>query len=172
MDKNIVNSNGDSAKDIAEKYNKSLVELFEQDRFTIKHDKQKNVFIVSGVTLGNSRKDVVNKLGNPAKRKQLESIDGDIDCNIYYLKDSTEKDIETHYCSYIGISDKIEYISFNLYPKQLNEKWYKDLGKPFINDDAPLYYLKETEQLLLLKPNEEIGFLYYAGYEFYNYLYQ
>lgn len=172
VDKNIVNSNGDSAKDIAEKYNKSLVELFEQDRFTIKHDKQKNVFIVSGVTLGNSRKDVVNKLGNPAKRKQFESIDGDIDCNIYYLKDSTEKDIETHYCSYIGISDKIEYISFNLYPKQLNEKWYKDLGKPFIDDDAPLYYLKGTEQLLLLKPNEEIGFLYYAGYEFYNNLFQ
>jgi len=171
-DINTVNSNGDSAQDIAEKYNKSLVELFEQDRFYIKLDKQKNVFIISGVTLGNSRKDVVNKLGNPAKRKQFESIDGEIDCNIYYLKDSTENDIETHYCSYIGISDNIEYISFNLYPKQLNEKWYEDLGKPFINDEAPLFYLKGTEQLLLLKPNEEIGSLYYAGYDFYYYLYQ
>ncbi|SPU38450.1 Ribulose-5-phosphate 4-epimerase and related epimerases and aldolases [Lysinibacillus capsici] len=166
-DINIVNSNNESAQDIAEKYNKSLVELFEQDRFYIKLDKQKNSFIVSGVSLGSSRRDVVNMLGNPAQRKQFEAIDGEIDCNIYNLKDSTGKDIETHYCSYIGISDKIENISFNFYPNQLNEKWYKDLGKPFIDDDAPLFYLKGTEQLLLLKPNEGIGFLNYAGYEFY-----
>ncbi|MFJ7733721.1 ankyrin repeat domain-containing protein [Lysinibacillus sp. NPDC097231] len=163
-DINTVNSNGDSAQEIAEKYNKSLVELFEQDKFVIKIDKQKNVFMVNGIALGNSRKDVVNKLGNPAKRKQFQSAYGDIDCNIYYLKDSTGKDIETHYCSYIGISDKIEDISFKFFPIQMNEKWYKDLGEPYVNDEAPLFYLKGTDQLLLLKPNEEIGFLSYSGH--------
>lgn len=158
-----VNSNGDSAQEVAEKYNNSLVELFEQNKFMIKIDKQKNVFMINGITLGNSRKDVVNKLGNPVKRKQFQTASGDIDCNIYYLKDSTGQDIETQYCSYIGISDKIENISFEFYPKQLNEKWYKDLGEPYVNDEAPLFYLKGTEQQLLLKPNEEVGFLNYSG---------
>ncbi|CAM5715292.1 putative protein OS=Lysinibacillus sphaericus OX=1421 GN=LS41612_09725 PE=4 SV=1 [Lysinibacillus sphaericus] len=69
-----VNSNGEvSQQTVAEKYNKSLVELFEQGKFVIKYDKQKNVYIVSGITLGNSRKDVVNKLGNPAKRQEFTS---------------------------------------------------------------------------------------------------
>lgn len=158
-----VNSNGDSAQEVAEKYNKSLVELFEQDRFMIKIDKQKNVFMVNGITLGNSRKDVVNKLGNPVKRERYITVDGETDCNIYYLKDSTGKDIETQYCSYIGISDKIDNISFEFYPNQLNEKWYKDLGEPYVNNEAPLFYLKGTEQQLLLKPNEEVGFLNYSG---------
>lgn len=158
-----VNSNGDSAQKVAEKFNKSLVELFEQDKFMIKIDKQKNIFMVSGITLGNSRKDVVNKLGNPAKREQYITVDGEIDCNIYYLKDSTGKDIETQYCSYIGMGDKIENISFEFFPNQLNEKWYKDLGEPYVNDEAPLFYLKGTEQLLLLKPNEEVGFLNYSS---------
>ncbi|MFF2175717.1 ankyrin repeat domain-containing protein [Lysinibacillus sp. NPDC058147] len=158
-----VNSNGDSAQEVAGKYNKSLVELFEQDRFIIKIDKQKNVFMVNGITLGNSRKDVVNKLGNPVKREQYITIDGETDCNIYYLKDNTGKDIETQYCSYIGMSDKIDNISFEFYPNQQNEKWYKDLGEPYVNDEAPLFYLKGTEQQLLLKPNEEVGFLNYSG---------
>ncbi|MEB2280985.1 hypothetical protein LAV73_13365 [Lysinibacillus xylanilyticus] len=146
-----------------------MVELFEQDRFTIKFNKQKNVFMVNGITLGNSRKDVVNKLGNPVRSEQYETGDGETDCNIYYLKDSTGKDIETHYCSYIGMGDTIESMSFKFFPKHLNEKWYKDLGKPFRNDDAPLFYLKGTEQLLLLKPNEEVGFLSYADGNFYHY---
>lgn len=164
---NSVNSNGESAVEIAEKHNQSLVELFERGKFIIKIDKQKNEFLVNGIALGSSRKDVVNKLGNPVKRKQYITGDGETDCNIYYLKDSTGKDIETHYCSYIGISDTIESISFDFYSKQQNEKWYKDLGKPYSNFDAPLFYLKGTEQLLLLKPNEEVGFLGYADGNFY-----
>lgn len=163
-----VNSNGESAQAVAEKYNKSLVELFEQGKFVIKYDKQKNVYMVSGITLGNSRKDVVNKLGNPVKREQLLAPYGEIDCNTYYLKDSTGRDIETEYCTYLG-SEEIENITFQFLPKHLNEKWYKDLGKPFINDDAPLFYLKGTEQLLLIKPNEEVGFLYHADADFYYY---
>ncbi|MFJ7917253.1 MULTISPECIES: ankyrin repeat domain-containing protein [unclassified Lysinibacillus] len=159
-----VNSSGDSAQEIAEKSNKSLVGLFEQGRFIIKIDKQKNGFMVNGIALGNSRKDVVNKLGKPAKRKQFDTAYGEIDCDFYYLKDSTGQDIETQYCSYIGKSDKIENISFEFYSKQLNEKWYKDLGEPYVNDEAPLFYLKGTDQLLLLKPNEEVGFLSYSGY--------
>ena len=161
---NSVNSDGESAVEIAEKHNQSLVELFERGKFIIKIDKQKNEFLVNGIALGSSRKDVVNKLGNPVKRKQYITGNGETDCNIYYLKDSTGKDIETHYCSYIGISDTIDSISFDFYSKQQNEKWYKDLGKPYSNFDAPLFYLKGTEQLLLLKPNEEVGFLNYSMY--------
>ncbi|MCS1381331.1 ankyrin repeat domain-containing protein [Lysinibacillus sphaericus] len=164
-----VNSNGESAQTVAEKYNKSLVELFEQGKFVIKYDKQKNVYIVSGITLGNSRKDVVNKLGNPAKRQEFTSINGEIDCNFYYLKDSTGKNIETQYCTYTG-SNKIEEITFDFYPKHLNETWYKDLGKPFVMDDGKaLFYLEGTEQILNLKPNEELGFLTYADANFYYY---
>ncbi len=164
-----VNSNGDSAQEVAEKYNKSLVELFEQDKFVIKIDKQKNAFMVNGITLGDSRKDVVNKLGNPDKREQPITVNGETDCNIYYLKDSTGKDIETYYCSYIGMGDKIGYISFDSFPKQLNEKWYKDLGKPLYDGEAPLFYLKGTEQILQLKPNEKFGYLTYADGNFYYY---
>ncbi|WP_431808294.1 ankyrin repeat domain-containing protein [Lysinibacillus sphaericus] len=164
-----VNSNGESAQTVAEKYNKSLVELFEQGKFVIKYDKQKNVYMVSGITLGNSRKDVVNKLGNPAKRQEFTSINGEIDCNFYYLKDSTGKNIETQYCTYTG-SNKIEEITFDFYPKHLNENWYKDLGKPFVMDDGnALFYLEGTEQILNLKPNEELGFLTYADANFYYY---
>ena len=46
----------------------------------------------------------------------------------------------------------------------MNEKWYKDLGEPYVNDEAPLFYLKGTDQLLLLKPNEEVGFLSYSSH--------
>ncbi|MGE8000326.1 hypothetical protein ACQKOF_16925 [Lysinibacillus sp. NPDC093190] len=65
------------------------------------------------------------------------------------------------------MGDKIGIISFDFSPKHLNEKWYKDLGKPFVDDEAPLFYLKGTEQILLLKPNEEVGFLSYADDNFY-----
>lgn len=164
---NSVNSNGESAMEVAEKHNQSLVELFERDKFIIKIDKQKNVFLVNGITLGSSRKDVVNRLGAPDK-KGFKYFDNTIACNYYYLNDSTGKGkIETEYCFYDD--DTIESISFDFYSKHLNEKWYKNLGKPFVNEEAPIFYLKGTEQTLLLKPNEKIGFLSYADGNFYYY---
>ncbi|MGE7111677.1 ankyrin repeat domain-containing protein [Lysinibacillus sp. NPDC047702] len=164
---NSVNSNGESAVEIAEKHNQSLVELFERGKFIIKIDKQKNEFLVNGIALGSSRKDVVNRLGAPDK-KDFKYFDNTIACNYYYLNDSTGKGkIETEYCFYDD--DTIESISFDFYSKHLNEKWYKNLGKPFVNEEAPIFYLKGTEQTLLLKPNEEIGFLSYADGNFYYY---
>jgi len=165
-----VNSNGDSAQDVAEKYNKSFVELFERGKFIIKYDTQKNVFMVNGITLGNTKKDVVNKLGNPAKRQEFTSVNGEIDCNFYYLKDSNGRNIETQFCTYTG-SNIIEEITFDFSPRNLNENWYKDLGKPFVMDDDgdTLFYLEGTEQLLQLKPNEDVGFLHYADANFYYY---
>lgn len=165
-----VNSNGDSAQDVAEKYNKSFVELFEQGKFVIKYDTKKNVFMVNGIALGNTKKDVVNKLGNPAKRQEFTSVNGEIDCIFYYMKDRNGRNIETQYCTYTG-SNTIEEITFDFSPKHLNENWYKDLGKPFVmyDDGDTLFYLEGTEQLLQLKPNEDVGFLHYADANFYYY---
>ncbi|QDQ03273.1 hypothetical protein FOH38_24155 [Lysinibacillus fusiformis] len=168
VDVNNVTSDGESAIAIAEKYDKSLVEIFERGKLVVKIDEKKNLFMLNGISLDSSKQDVINLLGNPKRKENVGSMFGPLECYKYNLKDGSDKeDLETEVCF---TNDRIQIINFELSNNLLNEKWYNDLGEPFSeSDDSTNFYLEGTEQVLLFKHAENVAFLYFADFNFYYY---
>lgn len=139
-----------------------LAQLY--DELVIKIDKKKNSVFVNGITLGFSKQEVVNELGNPDKIDEF-GYDSD-SAYIYFLKDrNTNEKLQLHVRYY---KDTLVGISFDINNNVFNEKWYANLGIPFaVVDNVTYYYLEGTEHVLMFKPSEQHGYLRYADNNFY-----
>ena len=124
-------------------------------------DYSKNSIVVNGISLGISKEEVINRLGNPKIRDNQNE-----DYFIYLLKNSYDQLESDLYVEFHN--NKVVNIHFDINNNVIHENWYRDLGQPFaVEWGVTYYYLEGTEQLLMLKHNENNGHIVYADNNFY-----
>ena len=117
--------------------------------------------IINGISLGFSKQEVRNTLGNPDETDEEEELNSD-SAYIYLLEDRNTNPMELNVAFY---DNHVVSITFDLSENPINENWYKDLGEPFdMPNNHPLFYLEGSEQLLWFKPAEKPGYTGYTGY--------
>ena len=124
-------------------------------------DTSKNSIIVNGISLGISKEEVINKLGNP----KVEGNQNE-DYFLYSLKNSYDQLESELYVSFYN--NKVASIHFDINNNVINENWYRDLGQPFAEKGGvTYYYLEGTEQILMLKLSESKAYVRLADNNFY-----
>jgi hypothetical protein len=139
-------------------------EPVDEDReLVVTIDNSKNSIVVNGISLGISKEEVINKLGNPKVRDNQKE-----DYFLYSLKNSynqleTELYVQFH-------NNKVASISFDINNHVINANWYRDLGQPFaVKGGVTYYYLEGAEQILMIKPSESRAYVGHADNNFYFY---
>ena len=121
----------------------------------------KNSIVVNGISLGFSKEEVINKLGNPKVRGNQNG-----DYFLYSLKNSYDQSKSELYVEFYN--NKVASISFDINNNVINANWYSDLGQPFaVKWGVTYFYLEGTEQILMLKPSERNAYVRNADSNFY-----
>ena len=124
-------------------------------------DPTENAILAKGISLGLSKQEVINKIGNPNVRDNKNE-----DYFLYMVENTYDKTDSSLYIEFYN--DKVSGITFGINNNVVNADWYKNLGEPFATSGGITYfYLEGAEQILMFKPNESTAYVVYADNNFY-----